>query len=412
MTAAVSTVILLAAGRLAEFYAEPRLAPYLCIMAMSILVDVAALLVAALLRRDMAFGKLALINVTGAAVNSAVTITLALLGFSDLSFAWAALAASSTMTCLSLFCAADKSIFRPTLKGWRGLMTFGGYNGLNALLYRVYDSLPSAVLGRILSFDALALYSRAVTICQLPDRAVLRGIDMILLPAFSAEVRGGKGLRDAYLRAMEIMTAILWPALFLLAILADPVVRLLLGGQWLGSVPLVRIMAIASLFSVSAELNYPVLAAMGAMRDILMRGLIAWPLSAVVITCAAFLGLEAAALSWLMTLPFQAYVSIYFVRRHVNVAWADIAAALKKSILVALSAAVGPLAVVAQTGGFDLGYPAAALAVVLAAIGWLMGLMATAHPLFRELVHAARAISARLGYLRSEPQPSHTPTAG
>lgn len=385
LSVAISMVLMLLSGVLAKFYGEPRLVPYLSISAIAILIESVGSTVIALLRRNMAFGTIAIINVSASIVGSTVTLTLALLGFSYMSFAWAMLASATTIACLSLFFWRDWSIFRFSFRAWRELATFGGYSGLNVLLFRMYDALPAMALGRLLSFEHLALYSRAITICQLPDRAILRGLDTILLPAFSIEVRNGRKLNAAYLRTVEIITAVQWPALVALAILADPLVHMLLGNQWAGSVPLVRIMAIASLFSFSAELNYPLLMAKGAMRDIFLRSVIIWPISAIVITCAAIFGVQAAALAWLVTLPFQAYVSIWFVQRHVNVSWLDLGRVLGVSAIVTLFSSAGPLLVVLLSASGEQTYRTVLLAAALSAGGWLLGLRLTGHVLASEI---------------------------
>jgi O-antigen/teichoic acid export membrane protein len=93
----------------------------------------------------------------------------------------------------------------------------------------------------------------------------------------------------------------------------------MLGDQWLQVVPLVQILAIASLFSFTAELNFPVLVSVGAIRDLLLRGLIAWPISALLIASAGLWGLNAVAHSFLVIIPLQALISLHFVRRHVPV---------------------------------------------------------------------------------------------
>ncbi|MBA2127601.1 sugar transporter [Hyphomicrobium methylovorum] len=391
----ISVVLVSISGLIARFYGEPRLVPYLSIAAVAIVIEVIGALVIAMLRRNMAFGTIAVINLSGALVGATVTLSLASLGFSYMSFAWAALASAITIALVSLVLWRDWSIFRLSFRTWRGMAEFGGYNGLNVILYRIYEALPSIALGRLLSFEQLALYSRAITMCQLPDRAILRGLDAILLPAFAIEIRNGRSLKNAYLRSVEIITAVQWPALAVLAILADPLVHILLGDQWAGSVPLVRIMAIASMFAFSAELNYPILMAMGAMRDIFKRSLIAWPISALVITCAAMFGVTAAALAWLVTVPFQAYVSIWFVQRHVDVSWSDILKAVRGSVLVTVFSAAGPLAVVLLSGSDVMSYFGVLLAAILSAIGWLIGLYLTGHVLSGEL---GKAISA-FGYI-------------
>ncbi len=388
LTAAISFVIATFSSVLAAVYEESNLAPYLRIISLCILIEIIGALIAALLRREMFFGKLAAINVAGAASYAVVTITLAVLGFSYMSFAWALLVSQIMVACLSILIWRDISIFKPCLTGWREILTFGGYNGVNLLFFRIFETLPYLVLGRILSVEAVALYNRGITICQLPEKVFLGGVGSVLLSAFSVEARNDRGLRDAYLRSVEMITAFLWPALISLVILADPIVRLLLGDQWLGSVPLVRIMGFAFLLLFSQWLSYPVLVAVGAMRDLMMRSIIAWPISALIITAAAFFGLMAVAFSWLVIVPFQAYVSFYFVRRHLDIRWRDIALALSKAAVLTVSCAIGPLLVVLLAGGFDLSMSAAAFAIVLSAVGWGAGLWLTNHPLLQEFEHA------------------------
>jgi O-antigen/teichoic acid export membrane protein len=292
----------------------------------------------------------------------------------------------------------DLWVFKPILRHWRGMLEFGAYNGLNVLLYRLYETIPTMVLGRAISLDAAGLYNRALLVCQLPDRIVLGGAAPVILPAFAAEVRAGRNLGPSYVRAIALITALQWPALVVLAILAHPVVLVLLGGQWLGVVPLVQILPLASLFSFTAELNYPVLVSLGQMRDLLLRALIAWPLSALIIAGAAHFGLTAAAVSFFLIVPFQAYVSIHFVRRHVPIPWRELADACGRSAIITLLSAAGPLGVVAAMGlRFDLPLPAAGLAAVLAAGGWLAGLRLTDHPLAQELSLAGRLVRAGLG---------------
>lgn len=387
-TVIISSLIVVSAPNLADFYREVGLVPFLRVLSLWMLVQIISAPIIALLRREMAFGKLAVINMTGAALCTGLTIALAVHGFSYMSFAWALLASEMAVACMCLFVWRDRSIFRPCLRAWRNIVSFGAYNGTNVLLYKIYESLPYLALGRTLPTEGVALYNRAFQICMLPEKMILGGAMNVLMSAFSAEVRKGHSLRDPYLRAIEIITALMWPALILIAILAEPIVRMVLGDQWLDSVPLVRIMAIASLFSFSAELNYPVLVALGAMRDLLWRSLIAWPISAVVITCAAFFGLKAAAISWLITVPFQAYISIYFVRRHVAVAWRDIIFSLRKGAILAVFSATGPLSViVCMEGPLDLSIAATTGLIVLGLIGWGAGLQLTMHPLLGEIQH-------------------------
>lgn len=398
MSAAVAAVLALGAPSIAAFYGEAKLVHYLRVAALAILLEVIAAPLVALMRRDMAFTDLAAVNVTNVAVFSVVTVTLAALGFSYMSFAWGWAAAAGLSSVLAVCLRPDLWAFRPSLQRWRGMLGFGAYNGLNTFLFRLYEAVPTMMLGRVVSFDAAGLYNRALLVCQLPDKIVLGGAIPVILPALSAEVRAGGNLGASYVRAISFITALQWPALVVLAIVAHPAVLVLLGDQWLSVVPLVQIVALASLFSFTAELNFPVLVSLGAMKDLLLRGLIAWPASALIIAGASAFGLRAAALSFFIIVPFQACLSLYFVRRHVPVAWRELGDACWRSAVITACSAIGPLCVVAWLGfRFDMSVMAALLAGALAATGWLAGVWLTQHPLVHEIRLAGKIMRQGLG---------------
>lgn len=392
----ISGAVALLAPWAAALYEEARLSIYLWIVAITFIVELVSIPIVALLKRDMQFQKVAIINGTNAILLATSTICLVRMGHSYMSFAWAGLLATICCGLLALCLRPDLWIYRPLFTHWRAMLRFGGYNGASVLLYRIFELLPYVMLGRILSLDAAALYGRALMLCQIPDKAILGGAVSVILPALSQEVRAARSLKVPYLRAVEYITGLQWPALLVLAVLADPAVRILLGSQWLEAIPIGQIMAVAWLFSFTAVLNYPVLLAMNAMRDAFFRALIAWPISAIIITAAAYFGLKAVALSFFIVIPFQAYVSFSFVRRRIAMTWSDIAHSLRKSAIVAIMSIMGPAAMMGLVDNSESS--PIALAIIgglLAGIGWLAGLSMTRHPILDEIMRATEAVRAR-----------------
>lgn len=371
---------------IARSYGEIGLVPYLRVISVSLFLDLLAAPILTLLRRDMAFGKVAVINIAGAATSAGITIGLALWGFSTMSFAWAWLSSALVTGALAIALRPHFWIYRPSLVHWRRMLSFGSYNGATVLLYKIHEAVPYLLLGRFLSLDAAALYSRSLMICQLPDKVFLAGAVSVVLPAFSAEARQGRSLRQPYLNALSFITALQWPALIVLSILAYPLVDLLLGSQWHAVAGMVQIISLAMLFSFSFELNYPVMVSMGCIRDIFLRALIVCPVSAIAIATASTISLKAVAWSMIFIVPFQAFVGLQFVRRRIALSWLDIGSALWRSSVVAGTTAAGPLAVVVMAGyGFDMPLKWAFVAIATAAAGWLAGLWATRHPFCKEI---------------------------
>lgn len=400
LTALITSAIFVLAPWFGTFYGEEKLAQFLRIGAIAGLIEAISLPITGLLRRDMAFGKLAFINTSSAMVTAVATVLLAVAGFSYMSVAWAMVAAALTTTGLSFYFRPDPSIFRPALSCWRVILAFGGYNGLSFLINRIYEGLPQLILGYMLPHAAAGLYNRANVTAGIPDKIVLSSVVSVAFPALAAEIRKGRSLKEPYLRALSLTTALYWPALVLLALLAQPVVLVLLGQQWLAVIPLLQVIAIAALAWFPVVLTSPVLLALGATRDRMLADLVGRSGAATVLCSSAILGIAhfgvmAMAASQLISLPFQMAVALWFVRRHVPFRWLEIPAALWKSAVVTATSAAGPIGVVALPNfSFDLSITATLLALVLAAAGWLIGVFVTRHPAALELRHAAEAIGA------------------
>src|SRR5580704_14385313 len=97
-------------------------------------------------------------------------------------------------------------------------------------------------------------------------------------------------------------------------------------------------LASPSLFA--ACLTYPVLVAVGRVRDTLIASLISLPPSLLVIFIASFFGVWTVAASAFLILPFQAAVALCFVGRRLAFTSADLLrATLKSGIVTACSCA-------------------------------------------------------------------------
>jgi O-antigen/teichoic acid export membrane protein len=374
------------AGVLARVYQQQELAILIRILAFAYFLEVFPAPIIALFQRDLAFGKVALVNMTNVAITGGGTIAFAILGLGYLSAALGWLAGALTSGLLAIVLRGDLSVFRPLIRNWGAAVAFGAYNGINVFLYGAYESLPFILIGKLISVGATADFNRSLMIVQLPDKLFLAGVVAVALPAFANHVRQGNDMKRAYLEAVVLITAIQWPALLLISILAYPSVSILLGTQWLNVAPLIQIMALGYAFSFSAALNFPVLLSLGGMREILLRAVIAWPVSALIVSGAAYFGMTAVALSFSIAIGFQALVSIYFVQRHIPLGWDEIVKALRASLMVTLCTAAGALSVVALCGfRFDLSNFQGALAGLAGVAGWCFGVWIAKHALLEEI---------------------------
>lgn len=386
-----------AAPSLAAFYNDPGITLFLQLFAIAFLAGPIERPLMALFRRDMNFGAYAIINVATVVVNAAVTITLVLLGYSYLSFAYAAIAAGLTSSLMALYFKPDFWIFKPMLSEWRQALYFGGYTSAWAIITRSSDMLLYLILGRLHGFEATGFYNRTMTMASTPDRLILSGLTNVILPAFASEVRAGRPLKDPFLLAASYVTAVYWPAFLLLSVLAYPAVAILLGSQWTAIVPLVQIAAIACLFNFTGILNFPAMMAIGALRSLLMTALIAVPITAVIACLAASVSVEMLIYSMLVTIPIQMAITLIIMKSHIAFTWKELREALKPSAVLAAFTIALPLVWLAYRGfAFDMPILTGVGVGVSGVIGWFAGVWVINHPLRREILMIAQQVRRRI----------------
>ena len=354
----------------------------------------------------MAFGTLAWCNVAGGAATAVISITLAVMNYSFMALIWGTIAGNVVVLVLLLASQRRANLFRPSFYGYRDIFGFGAYSSGTSVINVFYNLAPQLILARTLDFNAAGLYGRASNITQVFDRWGIQVLSPVILPAISAHKRAGGDLKRIYLNAIELIAVVQWPFLLFFALMADQIICIWLGETWSEVVPLVRMLCVASLSLFAACLTYPVLVALGFVRDTLISSLISLPPSLFVIFVASFFSVRAVAASALLTLPFQAIVALLFVGRRLAIRPADLIRATIKSGIVTGYSVGGALVSMAITEISSAG-PFIGLfsATIFTASAWWLGLVMTKHPLLGQIGMATDRIAADVPCLPLERHP-------
>jgi O-antigen/teichoic acid export membrane protein len=384
---ALAALLFLGARVIAGFYGVPEIEHYLHVAALGFVLGPFVFPALALMSRELAFGYQALTTISMSLAGGLTTIGLAAAGFSYMAFAWANVAAALVGSALCFLFRPDLSMYRWSLSEWRDVIRFGVFDSATSLLAALGEHAPYLLLGRFLNTAGIGIAQRALLLSTFPERVILAGVGAVALPTFARRVREGGDTRAAYLRAIEMITAVQWPCLMLLATLATPLVLFLLGPRWAEVAPLLRILCLAMAFSFPWALQYPVLVALGAVR------LLPWLVAAqalvnlIAVGLTAPYGLHAVAWSLVVTLPLNALAAVTIARVHLKFSWLEFPRALIKSAVVTAMAGLGPAAVLLSQGGLDsISLTGGLIAMILAGFGWLLGLYVARHPLREELL--------------------------
>ncbi|MDF0494656.1 oligosaccharide flippase family protein [Bradyrhizobium yuanmingense] len=404
---AIALILLATADVVSRLLAQDSLRHGIEVSALNLVfIPVSGTLIA-LFRRDMQFSTLAICNFASNMAVALVSIGLAVLNFSYMAPIWGSVAGSVVLTALLLRCYRDLNVLRPSLSEYRDVLEFGLYSCGVSVINVFYNLAPQLFLARILDLTAVGLYSRAINLTQVFDRLVTQVVNPIIMPAIVSQRAAGADLKGVYLDAVQLLSAVQWPFLTFVALMAKPIVLIWLGGAWLEVVPLVRILCLANLALFAACLSYPVFLAVGCVRDALVSSFISLPPSLLALLGASFFGVEAVAACALLTLPYQAAVAIYYLSPHLALRPSEFGRALLKSCVVTIATVSGVAAcavlIEAGTLSFVVGL---VTAMVVAAFCWLWGLIVTRHPLLAHLRQAASGLlemAPRLRLSRSVP---------
>ena len=94
------------------------------------------------------------------------------------------------------------------------------------------------LIGKVIGSDALGLYSRAYMTMLLPTRQVTRVLSRVMFPAMSRIKNDPERTKRLYLRMIQTIALVAFPAMLGLLAVAPEFVATAYGPKWEGVVPI------------------------------------------------------------------------------------------------------------------------------------------------------------------------------
>ena len=233
---------------------------------------------------------------------------------------------------------------------------------------------------------------------------VTGAVGAVFFPAFRQVRDRGDPLGPPYIRVTAFYTAVIWPAMAGVALLAEPLVRLLYGELWLGAAPLLSCIALAQIFhaAIPASSDLPIL--LGEKRELIRRTVWQTVAALVLIAVALPFGLIWVAASRIAHGAVVFALFAGFTRRLAGFTWSDLIGTYARSAPATLAAIAPTLVAYRWVQGPDaLGFIGMAICAATGVACWLATLFATRHQAFGEIVAMARPVLARVLSRRSPP---------
>jgi lipopolysaccharide exporter len=148
------------------------------------------------------------------------------------------------------------SPYRPsfTLRAWRQIIGFSMWTWAQTLLYQARERSDSIVIGRLLGPTQVGVFSVGLELGSLPITELVEPLGRVLFSGFASLRNAAEALGDMFLGSVGLGFLLILPAGLGISMIADPMVRLTLGENWIAAVPVVQIMAVggtAAIFTTS-----------------------------------------------------------------------------------------------------------------------------------------------------------------
>jgi O-antigen/teichoic acid export membrane protein len=132
----------------------------------------------------------------------------------------------------------------------------------------------------------------------MPSGELLAPLNRVLFPAFAAASDNHPELKRLFLLAQGLQTLIAVPAAVGLAMIAEPMTRLVLGEKWLSAVPFLQVLALVNIGQALTTSSGYVLIVLGKVKHSVLS---LWALILVfaVLALTVFSGAEALTIAWL-----------------------------------------------------------------------------------------------------------------
>ena len=307
----------------AKFYGQDLLVPLLCVQSISLPISSFAIVQGAIMTRAMEFRAIALITLAATLTTGAVGLGMAYYGYGVWSLIGASLAGNITRVILYWAVSSWRPRGKLRISNIRSIWNFSSFLLYCQLIGIVYQNMYSVIIGKFYSVNSLGYYNRANNLHMLPAGVMSGMIGKVAFPLFSK-------MQDDKIRLLAKMRQLIRISLMfsaagmaLLAIIADPLIPLLMTEKWLPAVPLLRVLCYSAMIYPISSMFLMVLQAQGHSKLNFRLESIKMVIGVIVVLSVAQYGVLALVWSVVALRSIAYFINVWYHVKFLGYRWRD-----------------------------------------------------------------------------------------
>lgn len=237
-------------------FSTPQIADVLRWLSIVPLFAIFEFLPSTMLTRNMGFGRLSATQLGKVVVNVGVMVAAAFSGWSYLSPAFGAIA-SAVFGAIAFSLAGRSYVsLRLSLRNARSVLIFTlqmiSAGGIPILATRASELIVAQFLG----LGALGVYTRATGLANMVWDGAYGLSTRVIYVKMARELREYGSFKETYLHSVKLLTAVMWPTMAGIAVLAGPIIYWLYGSQWQGAAAPLALLMLGQIVAMSFAMNW------------------------------------------------------------------------------------------------------------------------------------------------------------
>lgn len=333
-------IIYISAPYIAMFYNNPILISILRVLSLTLFAGAFNSIQNAFVAKNFLFKKLFKSSLGAMLISGMAGVISAYNGLGVWSLVIQQLVNQFSITIIMWFTVKWRPRLVFSFKKVKQLFLFGSKLLASSLLNVLYRELRTLIIGRIYTTSMLGYYNRGEQFPKLIVTNIDGSIQSIMLPTLSAYQDDKKSVKQMMRRAIISSSFFIFPMMLGMAVIAEPLVKIVLTDKWLKCVPFLQVFCISYAIMPIHTANLQAINAMGRSDIFLKLEIIKKIIGLGILSITIPLGIYAIALGQIVSGLISSFINAYPNKRLLNYGYKeqiyDIFPSLFISILMAI----------------------------------------------------------------------------
>jgi teichuronic acid exporter len=255
----IYSIIYIVAPYIADFYNQELLTSIVRVYCIVFIINAFSAIQITRLTKMMDFKTQLKVSLPSLIIGGSVGITMAYNDYGVWSLVWSNIIQTIAGTLQLWFWSQWRPSWVFNRKKFNYHFNYGVKLMLSGILNLIFTNAYTIIIGKFFAPAQVGFYNRAQTLQMLPVKSVISIVTKVSFPLFSSIQNDDVRLKSIYKRIMQMVVFLVTPTLILMAVLGEPLFRLLYTEKWLSAVPYFQILCVTGILYPINSYNLQIL---------------------------------------------------------------------------------------------------------------------------------------------------------